>query len=252
MLLIDQGNTRTKFGRVHQGRVELLAVVPTRDAAGAVATLPLDLAPAAAPIGCGERSEPHQIHAAAGVSSAGPARDALTTALAARGIATRWIVSQHAGGLRLSYREPARLGADRYAAMRGAWAEVGDAVVVIDAGTAITIDALDACGQQVAALLLPGFGLQRAALARGTAAVRPTATRRLQLAARDTDGAVDAGLWTAVLGALDRVVAAVQPRLVLATGGDAPLLVRRWQGPVPIRHRPKLVLSGVWRAASDA
>lgn len=32
-----------------------------------------------------------------------------------------------------------------------------------------------------------------------------------------------------VLGALDRVVAAVQSQHVLATGGDAPLLVRRWQ-----------------------
>lgn len=232
MLLIDQGNTRTKFGRVQRGRVQRIAVIPTADAAITVATLPLA-----------------GLTAAAGVSSAGPARDALTAALAARDIATRWIVSEHAGGLRLSYREPARLGADRYAAMRGAWAEVGDAVVVIDAGTAITIDALDARGQQVAALLLPGFGLQRVALARGTAAVRPRDTTRLQLAARDTDGAVEAGLWSAVLGALDRVVATVQPKLVLATGGDAPLLVRRWQGPVPIRHRPELVLAGVWRAA---
>jgi type III pantothenate kinase len=234
MLLIDQGNTRTKFGRVQRGRVQRIAVVTTTEAASAVAALPLE-----------------GLAAAAGVSSAGPARDALTAALAARGLATRWIVSAHAGGLRLSYREPARLGADRYAAMRGAWAEVGAAVVVIDAGTAITIDALDARGQQVAALLLPGFGLQRAALARGTAAVRPRATPRLQLAARDTDGAVEAGLWTAVLGALDRVVAAVQPQRVLATGGDAPLLLRRWQGPVPIRHRPELVLAGVWRATDE-
>lgn len=231
MLLIDQGNTRTKFGRVHRGRVQRIAVVPTAEAASAVAALPLE-----------------GVTAAAGVSSAGPARDALTAALAVHDVPIRWIVSAHAGGLRLSYREPARLGADRYAAMRGAWAEVGDAVVVIDAGTAITIDALDAHACQCAALLLPGFGLQRAALARGTAAVRPRATQRLQLAARDTDGAVEAGLWTAALGALDRVVAAVQPTLVLATGGDAPLLVRRWQGPVPIRHRPELVLAGVWRA----
>lgn len=231
MLLIDQGNTRTKFGRVRRGRVQRIAVVPTAEAASAVATLPL--------AGLG---------AAAGVSSAGPARDALAAALATHDIATRWIVSANAGGLRLSYREPGRLGADRYAAMRGAWAEVGDAVVVIDTGTAITIDALDAHACQCAALLLPGFGLQRAALARGTAAVRPRATPRMKIASSDTDGAVEAGIWTSVLGALDRVVAAVQPKLVLATGGDAPPLMRRWQGPIPIRHRPELVLAGVWQA----
>ncbi len=50
-------------------------------------------------------------------------------------------------GVKNGYTDPARLGADRWAAVIGAFNRYGGPVCVLDAGTAITMDAVDESGQ---------------------------------------------------------------------------------------------------------
>ncbi|MDH3534016.1 MAG: type III pantothenate kinase, partial [Gammaproteobacteria bacterium] len=51
--------------------------------------------------------------------------------------------ARQACGVTNSYRQPRHMGVDRWVAMIGAWAELESACVIVDAGTAVTIDVLD-------------------------------------------------------------------------------------------------------------
>ena len=69
-------------------------------------------------------------------------------------------------GVTNSYKNPASLGADRWAALIAARARSPGAACVVDCGTALTIDALDANGVYRGGVILPGLALMRAALLR--------------------------------------------------------------------------------------
>lgn len=67
--------------------------------------------------------------------------------------------------LRLDYLTPETLGADRIAAACGAWAQYrGHEIVVVDAGTCITIDRIDADGVYRGGAILPGIAMRLKAM----------------------------------------------------------------------------------------
>ncbi|HLT91775.1 MAG TPA: type III pantothenate kinase [Woeseiaceae bacterium] len=158
-------------------------------------------------------------------------------------------------GVTNGYRNPRRMGVDRWVAMVGAKAEFGGALCVVDAGTAVTIDALDRDGLHLGGLILPGLRLMREALHVNTSDLPPAkrigggSTDGMELFATTTDAALDKGAMAAVCGAIERAVARMRaaghrPKLVL-TGGDASRIVRQLEGEV--LHRPNLVLQGLAR-----
>jgi type III pantothenate kinase len=166
--------------------------------------------------------------------------------------------TKEACGVRNGYRHPRRLGVDRWVAMIGAWAELESACVVVDAGTAVTIDAIDAGGQHLGGQIFPGVRLMLEALAASTSDI-PAVSRRLSAASGlemfgDTTGkAVQHGAWNAVAGAVDRAIttlrsSAYDPAVVL-TGGDASRMLTAL-GTEPL-HRPHLVLQGLARMLQD-
>lgn len=137
-------------------------------------------------------------------------------------------------GVRCAYAEPSRLGVDRWVAVLAAYHAAGGAACAIDAGTAVTFDAVDAAGVHLGGLIFPGARLLAAALDRNTSdigrtAVAPTVPHGLDLLGRTTDAAVGHAAWLALSAALDRAVAAVERALgtrpvVYLTGGDAEAL----------------------------
>lgn len=156
-------------------------------------------------------------------------------------------------GVTNSYRQARRLGVDRWVAMIGAWGEIQAACLIVDAGTAVTIDVLDDDGQHLGGQILPGVTLMAETLASRTSDI-PNIQRRaasqgrgMEMFASTTAGAVGHGASNAVLGAIERSLTVLRengyaPTIVL-TGGDASRILKSL-GEQPI-HRPHLVLQGL-------
>lgn len=89
------------------------------------------------------------------------------------GVATELARTQAAfAGLVNSYAEPERLGVDRWLAMLAAYVPCQSAVLVIDAGTALTVDFINAAGQHLGGYILPGQRLSQSVLLSDTSRVR--------------------------------------------------------------------------------
>jgi type III pantothenate kinase len=165
---------------------------------------------------------------------------------------------RQACGVRSGYRHPRRLGVDRWVAMIGAWAELESACVVVDAGTAVTIDAIDNEGRHLGGQIFPGVRLMFQALNASTSDIPAVAGRLpaatgLDMFGDTTSKAVQHGAWNAVTGAVDRAITtlrsnAYDPAVVL-TGGDASRMLTAL-GTEPL-HRPHLVLQGLARLLQE-
>lgn len=151
-------------------------------------------------------------------------------------------------GVHCGYRDPARLGVDRWLALVAAWHLTDGAVAVVGAGTAATVDFVDADGRHEGGHIAPGLGLMRSALNR-TADVRPAyAAEAVVSPGSDTEGAVSSGTFVMLLGFVEAAVRAFAERGgtapdVVLTGGDAELLSANLTAPA--RHEPHLVLDGL-------
>lgn len=159
--------------------------------------------------------------------------------------------AKSAFGIRSAYSQPRQLGVDRWVAMIGAWAELGSSCLVVDAGTAVTIDALDGKGQHLGGQILPGVALMARALADETSdlpQVTPAkAPSGMEVFAKNTRAAVGSGTFGAVAGAIEHAIRtlrsnAYRPKLVL-TGGDASRILGALDEST--LHRPNLVLAGL-------
>jgi type III pantothenate kinase len=152
-----------------------------------------------------------------------------------------------AAGVRNGYADPASLGVDRWMALIGARRRTGDAVLVVSAGTAMTVDALSAAGEFLGGVIIPGVGLMRQALQTGTAGVTAT-SGEWQAFPRRTADAVESGIVAALCGAIRQQHAALAavtgaaPRCLL-TGGDAPRLAPHLD--LGFELAPALVLEGI-------
>ena len=161
----------------------------------------------------------------------------------------QWAVSAATmGGLKNSYSEPQRLGVDRWLAMLAAWQERPEPALIIDAGSAITVDWLDEQGQHRGGHIVPGLRLLEQALRRGTAGVRAASIgSETVLPGTSTDSAVNHGVLAMAAGYLRYVLSEAWPgsesaRLLLC-GGDGPALEPFL--PRPALWRADLVLDGL-------
>ncbi len=156
------------------------------------------------------------------------------------------------GGVRNAYAEPERLGVDRFLAMLGARSRYpSEALLVVDAGTALTIDLLAADGQHRGGSIAPGLRLMRHCLGSGTATLGtrtlPPTVAIEQLGAT-TANAIECGILGAACGAVALRMdqhSTLRPRLLI-TGGDAPALVACFS---KAQELPLLVLEGLARYA---
>ncbi len=235
-LLIDLGNSRVKWACQCDGALEGPFSF-RRDADDAFDTAWRELAPAEV-ILCS-------------------VADAAATARLQSWLAARWrlraheVVAQaHVGAVRNAYPDPMALGADRWANLLGARALFGASeIVIVDAGTAVTVDGLHADGRHTGGAIFAGLAAMRTGLAQAAPALA-AATQQgdpAALPALNTVAAVGGGTWTAFLGAVERVACSVaqdfdQPVYVL-TGGDgaalAAALAAGW------RHDPLLTMRGL-------
>lgn len=149
--------------------------------------------------------------------------------LGARGVAPEFIVSQPMQcGVRSSYDEPGQLGCDRWAALIGAHSLLPGASLVVNAGTALTVDALTEEGLFLGGIIAPGIELMRLALDEHTAGLklRPGEVRFFP---SNTGDAIMSGAVHAAAGAIERMAAFMREgghetlRVILSGGSAAAL-----------------------------
>jgi len=165
-----------------------------------------------------------------------------------------WIKSERLQcGVKNGYANPRQLGCDRWAALIGAHRLSALPLVVINAGTALTADALAANGAFLGGIIVPGARLMREALVGNTAALklRMGNVSRFPKATRD---AIMSGVVYALAGTVERITDFLQQRagrkpLCVLTGGDAALLARYLN--LEVRVVDNLVLEGLLAIARD-
>ncbi len=156
-------------------------------------------------------------------------------------------------GLTNSYKQPRRMGVDRWVAMIGARSEIGGGLCIVDAGTAVTIDAIDKNGIHLGGQIIPGLALMANALSSEaseiSAAKRVPRVPRPGMAvfASNTETAIQSGAVNAICGAIDRAAKVLRSEgyraKIVLTGGDASRILKQLGDNV--LHRPNLVLQGL-------
>lgn len=130
-------------------------------------------------------------------------------------------------GLISSYQQAHLLGVDRWLAMLGAklqWPE--QTLLVVDAGTALTLDWVSAVGQHLGGWIIPGFRLQQKAVIGHTAKVFNNSMHDAELAlGTDTSSCLQNGCFAAAVAVIFQAVQLQPVAKVILTGGDAPLLM---------------------------
>jgi type III pantothenate kinase len=238
MLLVDAGNTRVKWALADSG-----SALGAWRFDGAVLHAQLDDA-AARWSGAG-------VTRALVSNVAGPQLAARIAALLPAGIEVEWFASTaRRAGLRNGYREPGRLGCDRFAAAIGARALApGQDLIVATCGTATTVDAITADGRFVGGMILPGLALMASSLASNTAQL-PQVAPGVQpaLFGDNTNDAILSGVLSAQAGAIERAVAGHAASACIVSGGAAPYIAPA----LKVAHRvvDNIVLVGLQAAAT--
>lgn len=149
-------------------------------------------------------------------------------------------------GVRNGYRMPQQLGSDRWAALIAARHRVDGACLVVNCGTATTVDALSAAGVFVGGLILPGLSLMLSSLSRNTAQLAAQ-DGSLQAFPSDTADAMLSGAVRATQGAIQHQFELLRQRessvQCLISGGASSMMMQGFS--VPCEHEEYLVLHGL-------
>lgn len=235
IVCLDSGNSRIKWG-VHDGRTWLAQEAVGHDRVGELASLP--------------RAWPMPERVMIANVAGAEALVRIVSALAPwRAVITEVHSAVIGGGVTNGYLLPERLGVDRWCALIGAWHHSGMPTVVVMAGTATTIDSLDARGNFLGGLILPGIDLMLRSLAKGTADL-PFAAGQHTDFPRCTDDAIASGVLEAQLGAIERARQRLGDGVAcLVSGGNGERLLPHLS--MPCRLLPNLPLEGLVRLALD-
>ena len=151
------------------------------------------------------------------------------------------------GDLENSYREPHRMGVDRWLAMLAARACCSQRLCVVDVGSALTIDIVAADGRHEGGYIIPGPELMERALLRDTQRVRYADSEAVSLApGTDTGSAVGNGIALAQCGAVELALQRLEaegPLELFLAGGGAQFMARFLERQVRIRE--DLVFEGL-------
>jgi len=154
-------------------------------------------------------------------------------------------------GVRNGYSQAGQLGSDRWAALIAAWKLVRRECLVVNCGTAITIDAIDGNGAFEGGLILPGVELMKSSLCATTAQLSPGPGEYVPFPTNTSD-AMYSGAIQAGCGAIQRqhglLLHSSSP--VVMSGGSAGILDKHLN--MPLRIVDNLVLQGLLIIAQEA
>ena len=251
-LLIDAGNTRIKWGILNdQGVIASRGFLLTSEAAvmseGLQAFLPM-------------------IDRALYVSVASDLVNRHIESMLEEHLRDAWhrfVPAAEVAGVANDYADPSQLGADRLVAAIGAWARIGKACLVVNCGTATTVDIVvpnhlqkkepnatfrhdTAAARFSGGIILPGLSLMKSSLYRNTARL-PEASGKFADIPDNTLDAIETGCLLAQVGAIEAMARQFNTAVpVVLSGGAASLIagLLRSRG-FTVIEAPELVLEGL-------
>jgi type III pantothenate kinase len=256
LIAIDLGNSRLKAGRFGPAKIACNQLPAPIETLSLNLSSPNPFGPLGAWVA--QHAGPRCRWVAASVNDA--ALSSLAGWLGERGLRNiERIDDPHHLPLKTALPAPDQAGIDRLlnAVAVNVVRAAGQPAIVVDAGSAVTVDAVSADGTFLGGAIFPGLGLQARALAEFTEKLplldvtKITANDLPTLPATSTPQAMSAGLFWATVGSIRTVVEQTtanltgEPLLVL-TGGGAVALVSL-MGPAAL-WLPHLTLQGVWQA----
>ncbi len=157
-------------------------------------------------------------------------------------------------GVQNTYLDYRKLGSDRFASMVGARGLFPEqALIVVTAGTATTIDALTPDGTFMGGMILPGLKLMAESLAQNTAQLPEVSQNNAGIScfANETGNAIISGCINAQAGAIERAVTDHGKHFdniqCLLSGGAARYIAPNLS--IPYRIVDNLVLIGLHRSS---
>ncbi|MBA4143536.1 MAG: type III pantothenate kinase [Nitrosospira sp.] len=115
-------------------------------------------------------------------------------------------------GVRNYYADPEQLGCDRWAALIAAWQLERQGCLVVDAGTAMTVDALSDTGEFLGGIITPGIDVMQKILI-GNVTFPEPGEGRFRAYPDSTADALYSGALHASAGAVQRMVAVLSNTL---------------------------------------
>lgn len=130
---------------------------------------------------------------------------------------SQWVTAAaYQCGVRNYYADPKQLGSDRWAALVAAWELQRQGCLVVDAGTAMTVDALSDTGEFLGGIITPGVDMMQKILMGNTASLKSGGGKFCDYP-DSTDDAIYSGTMHALAGAVERMAT-----LLSITLGHAP------------------------------
>lgn len=244
LLLVDAGNTRIKWALVEGAEPGALPVWGAAGECRHEQIVMLDQA-----------WDGLQFSSIWAVNVAGPVVAGRIAQLADRlRVGLRFVQSAPtACGVINRYTQPEQLGADRWAALIGAWKRRHGTCLVVSAGTAVTIDALNADGEFIGGMIVPGRRLMLGSLAAGTHALE-VVEGQVQPWPRNTADALSSGVAHTLAAAIHEAYLRLASMTdsspdCLITGGDADWLKERLA--IGCSIAPRLILEGLLEMALE-
>jgi type III pantothenate kinase len=132
-------------------------------------------------------------------------------------------------GIKALVDRPEEVGADRLVNTIAAHDRYKGPLIIVDFGTATTLDVVDAQGNYCGGVIAPGINLSLAAL-HGAAAMLPSIRIRRtdKVIGKDTEACMQSGIYWGYIGLVEGLVARIKAEFgasmkTVATGGLAPL-----------------------------
>jgi len=135
-------------------------------------------------------------------------------------------------GLPILYDNPHEVGADRIVNAVAAKERMGSPVLILDFGTATTLDVVSSAGEYLGGIIAPGIGISAEALFEKAARLSPVDIRCPErVIGRNTVESIQAGLYFGYVSLIEGIVGRTRSELgtdapVIATGGLAPVIAK--------------------------
>lgn len=151
---------------------------------------------------------------------------------------------------RMDYKTPDTLGVDRFLVANAAYQESGISVIVIDAGSAITIDLMNEEGIYMGGVILPGLRIQK----QSVSDYLPELPEIESMIPKDWPGksskeclewGINGGLQFAVNGFIKQYISMYKDVDLYLTGGDSEVIKSMIHTDIEFRWRRYLLFEGL-------